>query len=268
MRSLVCAIVAALILVVPGRAQQAAPAPVVYRVSFPAPEHRYAVVDVTFPNVPAGVLQARMSRSSPGRYAVHEFAKNVYDVRAFDGQGKELKPTRPNPYQWDVAGHDGTVRITYKVYGDLVDGTYLGIDAGHAHMNMPATLMWARRLDDRPARVTFTPPPGSNWKPATQLFPTADEWTFTAPNLQYLFDSPTELSAYRLRQFTVKNADGKTYTIRAAVHTDSSDQDIDQYAAGVEKIVKEQGAVFGEYPAFDTGTYTFLADYLPSNAGD
>lgn len=266
MRLLLFAIIFTLTL--PLGAQQGGPAPVVYKVSFPAPEHRYAVVDVTFPNVPEGTLQARMSRSSPGRYAVHEFAKNVYDVQAFDGAGKALKSARPNPYQWDVAGHDGTVRITYKIYGDLVDGTYLGIDAGHAHMNMPATLMWARRMDDRPVRVTFTPPPGSNWKPATQLFPTSDAWTFTAPNLQYLFDSPTELSAYRLRQFTVKNPDGKTYTIRAAVHTDSSDQDIDQYAAGVEKIVKEQAAVFGEYPAFDTGTYTFLADYLPSNAGD
>lgn len=268
MRSLVTALALAVAFGAPLGAQQASQAPVVYKVSFPAPEHRYAVVDVTFTDVPAGALQARMSRSSPGRYAVHEFAKNVYDVHAFDGKGKALKPARPNPYQWDVAGHDGTVRITYKVYGDLVDGTYLGIDTGHAHMNMPATLMWARRMDDRPARVTFTPPPGSNWKPATQLFPTTDEWTFTAPNLQYLLDSPTELSAYRLRQFTVTNPDGKRYTIRAAVHTDSSDQDIDHYAAGVEKIVKEQGAVFGEYPAFDGGTYTFLADYLPSNAGD
>ena len=146
MRSFVLAVI--LTLTLPLAAQQGGPAPVVYKVSFPAPEHRYAVVDVTFANVPAGALQARMSRSSPGRYAVHEFAKNVYDVQAFDGKGKELKPTRPNPYQWDVAGHDGTVRITYKIYGDLVDGTYLGIDTSHAHMNMPATLMWARRLDD------------------------------------------------------------------------------------------------------------------------
>ena len=41
-------------------------------------------------------------------------------------------------------------------------------------MNMPATLMWARGLDARPVRVTFAPPAGSNWKPATQLFPTDD----------------------------------------------------------------------------------------------
>ena len=73
----------------------------------------------------------------------------------FDGKGKALATTRPNPYQWDVTGHDGTVRIIYKIYGDHVDGTYLAIDATHAHMNMPATLMWARGLEDRSVRVTL-----------------------------------------------------------------------------------------------------------------
>ena len=242
--------------------------PVVYKVSFASAVHHVADVEVTFSEVPAGTLEARMSRSSPGRYALHEFAKNVYDVHAFDGTGKELAATRPNPYQWDVTGHDGTVRITYKVFGDLVDGTYLAVDPTHAHMNMPATLMWARRLDDRPVRVTFTPPPGSGWKPATQLFPTSDPWTFTAPNLQYLFDSPTELSDYRVREFTVRNPDGKTFTIRAAVHADGSEDDVNTYASGVEKIVREAVGVFGEYPQYDTGTYTFLADYLPTNGGD
>ena len=71
--------------------------PVQYRVSFPAPEHHYAQVEVTFSGIPAPTLEARMSRSSPGRYAVHEFAKNVFDVHAFDGSGRELPPTRPNP---------------------------------------------------------------------------------------------------------------------------------------------------------------------------
>jgi predicted metalloprotease with PDZ domain len=249
-------------------AQTPALAPVVYRVSFPAPEHRFAQVDVTFSSVPSGPLEVRMSRSSPGRYALHEFAKNVYDVHAFNGKGQEVAVTRPNPYQWDVAGHDGTVRIAYRVYGDTVDGTYLAIHTTHAHMNLPATLMWARRFEDRPAQLTFVPPEGSKWKPATQLYPTDNAWTFTAPNLQYLFDSPTELSAYALRQFTVHNPDGKPFTIRTAVHSDASTEEIDQYAAGVEQIVNEAMAVFGEFPQFETGAYTFLADYLPSDSGD
>jgi len=67
---------------------------------------------VTFPQLPSTPLEVRMSRSSPGRYALHEFAKNVYDVHAFNGKGQELALARPNPYEWDVAGHDGTVRVT------------------------------------------------------------------------------------------------------------------------------------------------------------
>lgn len=251
-------------------AQSAANATVEYRVSFPAPEHRFAEVEATFHDVAPWPLKLRMSRSSPGRYALHEFAKNVYDVHAFDSLGRELPTARPNPYEWDVAPRTDmdTVRVTYKVYGDRVDGTYLAIDTTHAHMNLPATLMWARGLDDRPIRITFVPPAASKWKPATQLFPTSDPWTFTAPNLQYLFDSPTELSDYALREFTVTNPDGRRFTVRIAAHAEASKAEIDDYAAGVEKIVNEAKAVYGEFPQYEPGTYTFLADYLPYDDGD
>ena len=248
----------------PVAAQSAA----VYRVAFPAPQHHYAQVELALADLPAAPLQLRMSRSSPGRYALHEFAKNVFEVHVFDERGTELQVVRPNPHQWDVPQHSSRVRVTYKVFGNRVDGTYLGIDASHAHMNMPATLMWARGLEGRPVRVTFAPPEGSAWKPATQLFPTDDPWTFTAPNLQYLMDSPTELSDQSFRSFTVRNADGKQFTIRTAVHHDATDADVDEYAAGTEKIVREHGAVFGEFPEFDGGVYTFLGDYVPWGGGD
>jgi predicted metalloprotease with PDZ domain len=258
------AILLSVLAAVPAAAQQ----PVQYRVAFPAPEHHYAQVEVIFPNVPAGTLEARMSRSSPGRYALHEFAKNVFDVHAFDGNGKALTFTRPSPYQWDVAAHDGTVRITYKVFGNHLDGTYLGIDSSHAHMNMPATLMWARGFDMRPVHVRFEPPANSRWKAATQLFPTADPWIFTAPNLQYLMDSPTELSDFTLRAFKVRNPDGKELTIQTAVHHDVTEAAVNEYAALTEKIVNEMAAVFGEFPEFDNGTYVFLADYVPWGGSD
>jgi len=263
-RSGLAACVISLVLATAADAQQ----PVQYKLSFPEPEHHYAQVEVTWSGVSAATLEARMSRSSPGRYAIHEFSKNVFDVHAFDGRGKELTPARPNPYQWNVTGHDGTVRITYKVFGNYVDGTYLAVDESHAHVNMPATLMWARGFDLRPVVVKFEPPAKYPWRPATQLFPTADQWTFTAPNLQYLMDSPAELSDYTLRSFTVRNPDGKEYTIRTAVHHDGDPSVIDEYAAGAEKIVNEAAAVFGEFPAFDTGTYTFLGDYVPWGGGD
>ena len=244
-----------------------AQAPVSYRLSFPSPEHRWMQVEVTFADVPPGTLQVRMSRSSPGRYALHEFAKNVFDVRVTNGAGKKLSAARPNLHQWDVSGHDGTVRVTYKIFGDRVDGTYLAVDSTHAHMNMPATLMWARGLERRPATLRFEPPGGTKWQVATQLFPGENAHTFTAPNLQYLLDSPTEFSAFALRTFTVDDGARKP-VFRIAMHHEGTDEELNAYARDTEAIVREMRNVFGEYPQFENNTYTFLADYLPWASGD
>jgi predicted metalloprotease with PDZ domain len=246
-----------------------AQAPVSYRLSFPEPEHRWMQVEVTFRDVPAGPLPVRMSRTSPGRYALHEFAKNVFDVRIRDGKGTTLTAARPNLHQWDVTGHDGTVVVTYRVFGDRVDGTYLSIDASHAHLNIPASLMWARGFEARSVRVTFEQPPGRTWRVATQLYATADPLTFTAPNFHYLMDSPTEFSAHTMRTFTVRApAGGAAPTFRIALHHDGTDADADAYARDTERIVHEALAIFGEFPQFEQNTYTFLADYLPWASGD
>jgi predicted metalloprotease with PDZ domain len=244
-----------------------AQAPVSYTLSFPQRAHRLMHVEVAFPEMPPGTLQLRMSRSSPGRYATHEFAKNVFDVVITDAAGQRLTYTRPNAHQWDVAQPGGTVRVAYRVFGDLVDGTYLAVDATHAHINMPAALMWARGLGDRPVQVRFEPPPGTNWRVATQLFPGADPYTFTAPNLQYLMDSPSEFGAFDLRTFVVPDGERKP-EFRVAVHHRGDGAELDGFVRDVEKIVREARNVFGEFAPFDGNTYTFIADYLPWADGD
>jgi predicted metalloprotease with PDZ domain len=263
-----CVVVIVLLIALPAWAQQA---PIEYTLSFPSPEHRWMQVEVKFTSVPAGVLQLRMARSSPGRYALHEFAKNVFDVSIVNGKAQPLTATRPNPHQWDVAGHDGTVVVTYKIFGDRTDGTYLGIDDIHAHINIPAALMFARGWFERPARVTFVQPPGKQWKVATQLFPTSDPLVFTAPNVHYLMDSPTDFSNFMLRQFTVDDGqkrNGPPPTFRIALTHDGTEAEADAFAKDVERIVREAVALWGEFPLFETNTYTFLSVYLPWANGD
>jgi predicted metalloprotease with PDZ domain len=141
------------------------------------------------------------------------------------------------------------------------------VDESHAHLNVPATFMWARGLGDRQIRVTFQPPDGAEWSVATQLFPTDDPMTYTAPDLYYFMDSPIEVSDFALRQWEV-SSNGSTSTIRLAVHHDGTEQEVDDYAEMVKKVVEQGIAVFGEAPDFDGGTYTFMADYLPWVSGD
>ena len=214
-------------------------------------------VEATFPDLPDGVLDLRISRASPGRYSLHDFAKNVYDVHAFGPDGRELETRRPDPYGWSVANHGGRVTVRYKVYGDRVDGTYLAVDTTHAHINMPAAIMWARGLDDRPSTLTFAPPSGVTWQVATQLHPGSTPLEFTAPNLQYLMDSPVEFGPVSIRQFSVGSR-----RFRLAVHHRGTDRELDDYVKDVEKIVRQEGAVFGEFPEYEPGEY--ISCRLPS----
>jgi predicted metalloprotease with PDZ domain len=240
---------------------------VTYRFSFADRAHHLMDVEATFPDLPSGPLHLHMSRSSPGRYALHEFAKNVFDVRITDDLGRPLSVTRPAPHEWTITTHPSTVRVTYRVFGDRVDGTYLGVDTTHAHINMPAAVMWAQGLELRPITVRFDPPAGSGWRVATQLLPGADPLTFSAATLQYLMDSPAEFSAFTTRSFNVAD-NGRTPLFRLTVHHDGSDAELDGFVRDVERIVREERGVFGELPAYEGNTYTFVADYLPWNRGD
>ena len=244
-----------------------AQSPVTYRISFENAAHHEAEVMATFSEVPAGPLEVRMSRTSPGRYALHEFAKNVYNVRAHDSGGSRLNVVRTNPHQWNISGHDGTVRVSYTLFGDRADGTYAGFDRTHAHMNIPATFMWALGFEDRPVEVTFEMSDAS-WRVASQLSPVPGRAnTYSARDLAYFIDSPTEISAFDLREWTVMSGP-RSANIRLAVHHAGTTAEMDAYTNMVKAVVREQQAVYGELPAYDHGEYTFIADYLPHVNGD
>ena len=269
-RAACLAVGVAVLLTLPLGAQPEPDRQVAYQLSFPQPEHRWLQVEAVFPDIGDGAAVLQMSTASPGRYARHEFAKNVFAVELFDGGGRPLVFTRPRASQWRVARHDGTVRVRYRIFGDRVDGTYLAVDSTHAHVNMPATLIWVHGLEERPVRVTFDRPPGMTWAVATQLFSTGDPLVFTAPNLQYLMDSPAEFSDFELRTFAVPDPAAPTNRpmFRLVVHHESAAETVDAFATEVERVVRETVSVFGEFPVFEGNTYTFIADYLPYASGD
>src|SRR5262249_18390531 len=106
-----CFLLLFVLIAAPLLAQTPAAPPISYVVSFPEPEHQWVQVEVTWTGLGTEPLDAHMSRSSPGRYAVAEFAKNVFSVEAFDGKNRKLRFTRPDADVWRISGHDGTVRV-------------------------------------------------------------------------------------------------------------------------------------------------------------
>ena len=233
-----------------------------YTISFDNAVHHEAIVKATFPEVKSKTLRVQMSRSSPGRYAIHEFAKNVYGFKATNGAGEALEIKRDDPYSWIITNTDGIINIEYILFANRGGGTYSQVDLTHAHLNMPATFVYAETLQERPIEITFNARNDLGWKVATQLKHKEGN-TFSAPNLYYFMDSPTEISDYREREFQV---DGQT--VKFVLHDPNPESDFDTYWERVQAIVLQEKEVFGELPTYDFGEYTFLACYAPNVSGD
>ncbi len=240
-----------------------------YAISFPNAVHHEAEVVVNIPDVPQGLFTFRMSRSSPGRYATHEFGKNVYGIKVSDNTGLALPFKQLEGDLYQVERHNGNIRIAYTIYGNRVDGTYLAIDETHAHINIPATFIWFPALTERPIELKLIDIGKFNWKVSTQLKPLTEPNTYWAENLQYFMDSPLELSDHFVLSWQEDNPGGKSQIILLSTHSSNDDsQTIQNFASMVKRMVRESKEVYGELPDFDYGTYTFLQDVNPDNAGD
>ncbi|HYV93262.1 MAG TPA: PDZ domain-containing protein [Chitinophagales bacterium] len=239
-----------------------------YEVSFPNLAHHEAQITVTISNLSTAPLIMHMSESSPGRYAIHEFAKNVYSVKAMDNNGAPITIGKSDIDTWEVSTHSSVVIITYTLFGDHTDGTYVSINDSHAHLNMPAAFMWAEGKDTEPISIHLSVPEGRNWKIATQLKETPDKNSFTAPGLQYFMDSPTELSDFTLRTWQMQNTDGTTKTFRIALHHAGGEAEVDSLVRRTKALVIEEMKVYGELANYDYGTYTFIMDAMPGNDFD
>jgi predicted metalloprotease with PDZ domain len=240
-----------------------------YTVTFPNIQHHEARILLTVSGIPAGKATFRMSRSSPGRYATHEFGKNVYDVEALDGAGKPLPINRIDGDVWEVPKQNGTVQVNYTLYAAYPDGTYSGIDPTSIHLNIPSAFMWIKGFDKAPITVKFnTAAFDKKWTIATQLKSTGDPTEFTAPGLQYFMDCPTKIGLLHWKEWDLKNPNGSNYTLKLALEANAPDTLVNSFASKVKRITQEAQAVYGEVPAFDYGTYTFIASINPYVEGD
>lgn len=243
-----------------------AQAPVQYHLNLDQIHHHELKITVEFPALPAGPLEIHMAQASPGRYALHNFAKNVYAEKAFDRQGNPLPIYRSDVNIWQVTGHDGYVKLEYTLFGNMADGTYSGIDNRKIHLNMPATFLYAERMEKRPIELHIDLSAFPDWKVATQL-QALDADSYRAPDYYYFMDSPTIIGPVDFRSFTVSNG-GKEQTIEVAMLHEGTDEELDQYTNWVKRVVDTEREIFGSLPDYDFGKYTFLLSYNPWVDGD
>lgn len=273
---------------------------VAYHFDFSNRVHHTTKVTISIPKAPKEeFLKLRMSRSSAGRYALHEFAKNVYSVNAFDSKGKKLEVIRVSPYSWNVPKPTDNMKVEYTLFADYADGTYSGINTIQAHLNASASYLLVdnfynenfekessirknkenkelktiqvtfslpqNHLDSDKKLIAYTDSNADTWTVATQL-PQINDSTFYAPNYYYLLDAPVLIGNLFWSEWKEGNQNFRVALNKTG--TETTDKEATEYVESIKKIVKEEIVLFGEAPAFDYGTYTFLLNYQPTAHGD
>ncbi len=230
----------------------------------------YATITLSFHAATNQPMTLVMASASPGRYARHDFAKNIIDIKAFDANNKPLKLERSGVSNWQLWPTTGTVQVRYRLFADHADGTYSQLDASHAHLNMPASFLFVPDHAEQPISLTVRNQPTS-WQVASQLQrqqPAGGASTvYQAKNLQEFMDSPLEISAHERLTFS-QMSNGQPYQIAIALHHQGTQAQAQHLQQLVQGFVKEQQAIFGELPPFAEQRYTFIADYLPWVTGD
>ena len=238
-----------------------------YIIRFPNAVHHEADITLKLDNLKASEVTAIMSKASPGRYAVHNFAKNIYSLNAKGESEASYEIKRVAPEEWKIANINTSVRINYTLFANHADGTYSGIDEDFANLNMPASLLWIKHMEHLPVKVIFELPDTTTWKIATQLhLLDSTKHVYFAPDLHYLMDSPCILGNFTLKEFTTHIDQSPRFLM--AIKADSPEEEFVKFVNMTKKVVSEEMEVFGEFPDFSDSTYTFLCSFGEGYYGD
>jgi predicted metalloprotease with PDZ domain len=237
---------------------------ITYRLSMSRPvSHLFEVsILIEFPDeLKDKPLQLQMAKWSPGRYGVFDFAKNVQEVRAI-AQGVARPVSRINDQTWSVSPLGATnLTVSYKVFGNDLDGTFSQLNTRHANYNGGSIFMYVVGHKPDPVKLTIQAPASWNIVNGRLDHPGQTEWQF--PNWDVMIDTPTEMAPdWTQDDFVV---DGKKYHVVVHSFGDEGGKR-PALVKDIEKIVRAEVAMWGP-PEFEQ--YTFLLHFAADDrSGD
>ena len=235
----------------------AAPLGLEYRLTLLRPTTHLLEVEITASGVTEPALDFALPAWAPGRYAIYDFAKNIQQFEAMDGQDHRLTWSNLDKQTWHVEAHEagGTVKVRYRVFANDLTGSFSQFDSSHASLNGASLFMYVKNHKSDPLTLTVTPP--TKWKLISGFSLSTEQRTFRVANYDRLVDAPMEISDQcSVAQFTER---GKTF--RVAVHSYAdNDGDITPLVDGLKKIVRSELAMM---PDPDLNHYTFIFHFAP-----
>jgi len=163
---------------------------------------------LTVQKVKTPYIEFAMPAWIPGYNRTRDFARNVQDVEATDGQGHKLEMEKRDYQTWRVmTGQDSTIKLTYRVFANSLHDINIAshIDETHAFFNGAAVFMYVIGAENEKVTLKIEKPEA--WKIATGLEQTSRDYTFKAESYDHLIDCPTEIGNFTQYDFIVGDKD-------------------------------------------------------------
>jgi predicted metalloprotease with PDZ domain len=235
----------------------AAPLEFQYQLRLLRPTTHLLEVEITASGVTEPTLDFALPAWAPGRYAIYDFAKNVQEFEATDGQDRKLSWSKLDKQTWHVEAQEagGTVKVRYRVFANDLTGSFSQFDSSHATLNGASLFMYVVNHKPDPLKLTVTAPAG--WKRVSGFSLSTEQRAFPIPNYDRLIDTPMEISP----ECIVEQFSERGKTIRLAVHSYAdNDGNSAQLADGLKRIVRSELAMM---PDPDLEHYTFIFHFAP-----
>ncbi|MFC1553040.1 M61 family metallopeptidase [candidate division KSB1 bacterium] len=220
-------------------------APIVYTVSFSAPETQYAEVEAVIPVSDTAEFELMMPVWSPGYYRVENYARRIEDFSAATLDGTTLNVEHPKDNRWQIGQVESKeVVVTYRLLcnGRSVTTNWIGED--YAVLNGAAAFITLAEEDSRPHEIIIELPQGwSHVMTGLDEVPDGMPNHFRADDYEILVDSPILAGNLTINEFEVNGI--PHYVVDAG---DVGQWDSRSNTEDIEKIVDETVKFWGDIP--------------------
>jgi predicted metalloprotease with PDZ domain len=184
----------------------------------------------------------------PGSYMIRDFAKNIINIEALDGNNNAVIINKCDKQTWSLLAKNQDITINYQVFAFDLSVRTAYLDNQRGFFNGSSTFLQIVELADSRCQLAINAPESfANWRVATGL--TRAETTlkyqfgqYLANDYQELIDCPVAIGDFDSTEFIVE---GVTHHL---VFTSKHYGDCEKLANDVSKLCQHHIDLFGEAP--------------------
>ncbi|TAE66039.1 MAG: M61 family peptidase [Bacteroidetes bacterium] len=199
---------------------------------------------------------------TPGSYLIREYAKNIYEVEAYQNDKKiATKKINKNTWEADISQNNtDKLKISYKGYAFEHSVRTNFIDSSHAFLNPAATFMFFPEALAFENELTLEIKKPTQFEHIITPLIQNDKKYYVAKNFDELVDSPIEIGNSLLFE-----VDYQGIIHQFAFHQlEPSEDKLKQIKKDFYKIIHEATEIFGQNPC---QKYTTIAHFTEDNYG-